>query len=144
MSRCVWLSATLPLSARKCKGTPPSAVTVRMNKSCFRSGRWSLLWPKVMAKVGRPKNRFTIRGACELAPAARRWWSNRCATRPECTFNFSPALALAATERTSEGTSARNNRSKARPTQLSFSRSMSAVARPNRSGAWRAAHSPTP
>ena len=28
-----------------------------MNSSCFRSGRWSLLWPKVMAKVGRPSNR---------------------------------------------------------------------------------------
>ncbi len=54
LSTWVRSSVTLPLATRKATGTPPSRVTVRIYSSCLRSGRWSLLWPQVMATVGLP------------------------------------------------------------------------------------------
>lgn len=43
----IWVvtSAVLPSVTRKVIGTAPSAFTVNIHTSCFKSGRWSLLNP---------------------------------------------------------------------------------------------------
>jgi hypothetical protein len=49
MAQCVLSSPTLPLWLVKYTGTPPSQLTVRVYNSCFRSGRWSLLYCNVIS-----------------------------------------------------------------------------------------------
>ena len=55
----IWVrtSVVLPLAQRKCTGTPSSALVVRMNSSCFKSGLWSLLNPNTTAGAVRPRTR---------------------------------------------------------------------------------------
>ena len=45
-------SSTFPSVVRQATGTAPSAVTVRMNTSCNRSGLWSFECPRLAAMVG--------------------------------------------------------------------------------------------
>jgi len=45
----------LILAVVKYTGTPPSSLMVSTYSSCFKSGRWSLLCPQVMACVARPR-----------------------------------------------------------------------------------------
>ena len=75
-------SLVLPSAQRNAAGTP-SAVTVRMNSSCFRSGRWSLLKPKVIAGAVRARS---------LRPAAARYWPQN-AIEVESLCNRSNATA---------------------------------------------------
>ena len=44
--------STFPSVVRQATGTAPSAVTVRMNTSCNRSGLWSFECPRLAAMVG--------------------------------------------------------------------------------------------
>ena len=48
-------SLVLPSVQRKATGTWPSAVMVRMNSNCFKSGRWAFECPKTTAGAVRPR-----------------------------------------------------------------------------------------
>ena len=132
-------SLVLPSASRYAIGTDPSAETVRIHTSCFRSGRWSLEWPNVTAAVGLPRR---------LVPSASVYWP--------CTDTEVESLCISAVSMPNSVTtptirsvsrlarSASNRLTSARPTRSSFSHAVSPPGRPSRCGAYGAAHSPSP
>ena len=93
-------SLVLPSAQRKATGTLPSALIVRMNSSCLRSGRWSFENPKVIAgalrwRIERPEAALYL--PQKLTDVLSLWNSSNFTPKRLPTDKLGEALALVQT-----------------------------------------------